>query len=278
MGLIADCSEDCSGDNLCYKTNIGLDSLDIVHNQISQILYPKPNTSKKTLKSLKKFSNTKLFYIVNGKTNNKTCVCEIFPQTNSKSTHMIIFAHGNGCDVYTFYDYLKWLANNLGVIVVCWDYPQYGLSTGNLDEFGCYDSMDDVVSHYIKFTQKILLCGQSLGTGVVVDYISKNSWTNPVILISPYKSIPKVITQINLLENLICKNKFSTYKKINKTNCPIKIFHGKLDNLIDISHSVELFNMIPNKTLKPTFIPNTTHNDILEKIDLNEFIGLIQMI
>ena len=70
MGLIGDCFEDCfedcSGDNLCYTTNIGLDSLDFVHNQISQILYPKPNTPKKIIKRLKKLPGTRLFYIVNG--------------------------------------------------------------------------------------------------------------------------------------------------------------------------------------------------------------------
>ena len=278
MGLIADSSQDYSEDNSCYTTNIGLDSWELIHNQISQILYPKPNTPKKTIKSLKNLPFTRLYYIVNGKTNYKTCVCEVYPEINSKPTHILVLAHGNGCDIYTFYNYLKFLADNLGVIVVCWDYPKYGLSTGNLDEFGCYDSITDVVYHYKKFTDKILLCGQSLGTGIVVDFISKNTWTNPVILISPYKSIPKIITQNNLLENLICKNKFATYKKISKTNCPIKIFHGQSDDLIGIEHSVQLFDLIPNKLLKPTYLENTGHNDILEKIDLNWFAKLIRMI
>jgi pimeloyl-ACP methyl ester carboxylesterase len=170
------------------------------------------------------------------------------------------------------------LADNLGVCVVCWDYPEYGLSTGELDEFSCYNSIEDVVSHYKKMTNKILLCGQSLGTGIVVDWISKHVWTNPVVLISPYKSIPKVITGINLVESLICKNKFATYQKIGKTNCPIKIFHGRQDDLIGVSHPIELYELVPNKILQPHYIDNTGHNDILGKIDLNEFVKLLNMI
>ena len=126
----------------------------------------------------------------------------------------------------------------------------------------------------------ILLVGQSLGTGIVVDYISKqqNKWSNPVILISPYKSIPKIITQYNLIEFLICKNKFCTYDKIIKTICPIKIFHGCIDNLIPISHSEELFELTPNKSIQPTWFDNTGHNDILNKIDMDEYIIILKLL
>jgi len=108
--------------------------------------------------------------------------------------------------------------------------------------------------------------------------VSKNVWSNPVILISPYKSIPRILIDINLFEYLICKNKFDSYNKIYNSTCPIKIFHGKSDHLINISHSLELFKLIPNKLFKPTLFDNTGHNDILEKISLNEYNDIIELL
>lgn len=256
----------------------GLDYFDVINDQIKMILYPKPNTTKSQLKELvKNNSNTRIFFITNKRHNIKTCVIEIFPQVK-KFNKIIIFSHGNGCDIYTFYPYLLELTKLLNVMVVCWDYPQYGLSTGELCEHTCYQGLSDVITHYLKLTTQILLVGQSLGTGIVVDYISKNSWSNPVILISPYKSIPKVVTQFDLVEFLICKNKYCSYDKITKTTCPIKIFHGKSDNLIPHSHSIELYNLTPNKLLKPILYSNTGHNDILNMISFNEYKIILDML
>ena len=164
-----------------YETNsfFGLDYFDIINDQIQKILYPKPNTTKLQLIELvKKNPNTKLFFITNKKLNIKICVCEIIPYNYVKNQKVLIFSHGNGCDIYTFYPYLLDLANLTGVKVVCWDYPQYGLSEGKLHEHTCYQGLTNVINHYLKLTSKILLVGQSLGTGIVVDYISKNNWSN----------------------------------------------------------------------------------------------------
>jgi pimeloyl-ACP methyl ester carboxylesterase len=256
----------------------GVDSFDFVNYYIKQILYPIPQTSKEQIKKLNKIDNTKIFHIIHN--NLKICVCEIYPKSKNIKK-ILIFTHGNGCDIYTFHSYLKNLSENLDdVLVVSWDYPQYGLSEGILDEHTCYKALELVISHYIKITNKILLIGQSLGTGVVVDYVSKikNYWKNPIILISPYKSIPKIITNLNFFENLICKNKFSTYKKITNTTCPIKIFHGESDEIIDISHSYELYNLIPNKYIKPTWYKNISHNDILNEIKINDYNEILNLI
>lgn len=159
---------------------------------------------------------------------------------------MLIFSHGNGCDIYTFYDYLKLLTEKLNIMVVSYDYLTYGSSEGELHENNCCQALSDVMSHYLKMTNKILLVGQSLGTGIVIDYVSKNSWSNPIILISPYKSIPKVITDVDIVEGLVSKHRYASYQKISRSKCKIKIFHGKSDELIDISHGIELYNSAPN--------------------------------
>jgi len=265
--------------NYCsFDTNTcALDNFDLVNEKIKSILYPKPNTSKYKIKELNKIKGTKIFTITNNKANIKTCVCEIKPMTKTKFEHVLIFSHGNGCDIYTFYDYLKLLVENLNIMVVSYDYPTYGLSEGEINEHTCYQALDDVITHYLKLTNKILLVGQSLGTGIVVNYVSKNSWTNPIILISPYKSIPKVITNSQLLEGLVNKHKYASYQKIPKCKCRIKIFHGKTDELIDFHQAVELCNLAPN-TFEPIWFNNTGHNDILEKINYSEYKKILQLI
>lgn len=104
------------------KSFFGLDYFDIINDQIKMILYPKPNTTESQLKELVKNNPyTRIFSITNNKSNIKICVCEIFPPSNIKKNKILIFSHGNGCDIYTFYPYLLELANRLGVLVVCWD-------------------------------------------------------------------------------------------------------------------------------------------------------------
>lgn len=261
----------------CSSSTFGLDYFDFVNDNIKSILYPKQNTPKSQIKQLNEIDGTKIFTITNVTSNIKTCVCEIKPKPNAKFEHVLIFSHGNGCDIYTFYNYLKLLAENLNVLVVSYDYPTYGLSKGELNETTCSQALSDVVSHYLKSSNKILLVGQSLGTGIVIDYASKNSWQNPIILISPYKSIPKVITESSILEMLVSKHKYASYQKISKCVCKIKIFHGISDQIIDISHGMELHNLSPN-TFPPSWLENTDHNNILEKINYGEYRKILQFI
>lgn len=270
-------------DDICSKSFFGLDSFDFVNNIIKSILYPKPNSSHNQIRKLNKIPNIKLFYITNKISSIKTCVCEVYPsyyQNQIKSNKIIIFSHGNGCDILTIIEYLKYLADKLGIIVVSYDYPQYGLSKGDLNEFSCYQSLSNVINHYYNFRyeNKILLVGQSLGTGIVIDYISKNTWSNPVILISPYKSIPKVVLDYNFIECLISKNKFDSYTKILNTKCEIKIFHGKSDNIIKYEHSLTLYNLMPNKNLQPKFFDNIGHNDILDVITIDDYMDILNLI
>lgn len=265
-------SFDCSTNSI----SIGIDSLKFVQNIIQPILYPKPQTQEKLIKDLELNPRTKLYFIGNKKHGLITCFCEI--KSNKLTDKVLIFSHGNGCDIYSMYSYLKSLADNLDVNVVCYDYPSYGLSKGELNEHTCYRSLHDVIWYYKNQTTKILLVGQSLGTGIVVDYISKNNWTQPVVLISPYKLIVKVITQINFIESLIVKNRFDTWNKISKCKCPIKIFHGKSDKVIEVSHGIDLYGKLPNKLLSAHFFSNCGHNDILNRISLENWTKLINML
>lgn len=247
-------------------SSIGLDSIACVDNSVTCLLFQPPNTKKETITNLKNLQNTKLFTL-NSDTGNDISVIEIDKNKNNK---VLIFSHGNGCDIYTCYSMLNEYAEKFGVKVVCYDYPGYGLSTGKSSEENCYDAINCVIKHYEKSIDKknIILVGQSLGTGVTVNYALDNKWLSPIILISPYKSIGRVICDSSITESSFKHNMFKSYVKVEKLDCPVRIIHGYNDNLIPISHGQYLYSKLKNP-LKPSWKFGCGHNNIyLEHDDM----------
>ena len=119
------------------------------------------------------------------------------------------------------------------------------------------------------YKKNIILVGQSLGTGIVAEYVSKNEWTTPIVLISPYKTIASVVTDSSFKEMV---DKFKTIKKLKHISCPVKIIHGQDDNIIHISHGQEIYNKLNESCkMKPLWIPSCGHNDILTKIGSSDW-------
>ena len=247
----------------------GLDSFEYINDSITSILYQPPKTNHKKIASLNERPNTSLITV------GSTSICEIIPNTIIHDNIVIIFSHGNGCDIFTMYNYCLDLANKLGIIVVCYDYPSYGLSTGVPNEESCVNSLSNVVSNYRN--KKILLIGNSLGTCVTCSFVgSRLEWKYPIILISPCKSIPRVLYDSSLVESCVSKNKYPNHFNINYTSCSIKIFHGINDDVIPFEHSVNLYNTLQNKMFKPTFFNGCGHDDILEKITKRDYEKVIE--
>ena len=262
-----------------YSYNLNLDSIECVNNTITSLIYMPPIINKtQIINYYENMPNSNLFSInsINKFNNNlSVCVCEINPIINVNKNNILIFSHSNGCDIFTFGEYLHNLSKLLNIIVVSYDYPKYGLSKGKLDETNCCLSLELVINHYKKLNNNIILVGQSLGTGIIIDYVSKNTWNNPIILISPYKSIPNVACDAEMCNSIIENGNYNSYSKIINVTCPVKIFHGTKDETINISNSIELYEKIENKKFKPTWFENIGHNDILNKINAEHYNEII---
>ena len=212
---------------------------------------------------------------------NKICLVHILPK--KPSPKYLVWCHGNSGDLTHIDDYLKFLCKELNVNVIAFDYQGYGISEGSPSEDGCYDDLGNVIN-YLK-SQKIsnnniYLCGHSMGTGVVVDYASKHNWSTPIMLISPYKTMAKVMVDSICVDATssstnFCSgkhvDKFRSEAKISKVLCPVKIVHGNNDELINISHGKTLYDSLPNKKFDPRWIDNAGHNNILNKIPFDDF-------
>ena len=58
-------------------------------------------------------------------------------------------------------------------------------------------------------------------------------------------------------------DKFRSEAKMGTVVCPVKIFHGRQDTLIAISHGERLYQLLRNRRFEPTWIDRAGHNDIL---------------
>jgi pimeloyl-ACP methyl ester carboxylesterase len=228
-------------------------------------------------------TDTKLFNSLNSgksklitiltKNKNKISLVEIYPNdVIEKPTKYLIFSHGNRGNIFLEFEYLQKLSNQLHISIIGYDYIGYGLSEKlRPTEKRCYESITAVID-YVKNipdvdNSNIYLMGRSLGTGVVIDYVSKNEWNNPILLISPYKSIYTVFFDFPFTSPFISPfDKFKSIDKLKHITCPIKIFHGTHDELINISHSITLLTNIKNKKLHPIWFYGVGHRDILSKI------------
>lgn len=192
---------------------------------------------------------------------------------NNIDDKLIIFSHGNTTINEHQQNYLIKLSNQLNIPVIGYDYQGYGNSEGFSSEQNCYEDHESVIEHFKLLYPKstIYLMGRSLGTGVVVDYISKHKWDNNVVLVSPYESILNIISEYKIIRWLFQNyNLFDSKIKIKNVTCPIKIFHGVDDNLVNISHSINLYELLQNKKYKPIWINNCGHRDALSKLQIDD--------
>lgn len=209
--------------------------------------------------------------------NEKISVVQINPSYNKFPQKYIVFSHGNSCDILTMFDYFIDLADELNIGIIGYDYIGYGLSEKIVPtEQGCYDSIETVIDSLIDNWQidpkNLYLIGHSLGTGITIDYISKHVWNTPVILISPYKSICKTVVDSFCVAPF---DKFKNQHKLQHITCPIKIFHGCDDQVINIDHGVYIYNNLQNKTFDPVWFNGTGHNDIFQRITKEHYLDVL---
>ena len=94
---------------------------------------------------------------------------------------------------------------------------------------------------------KIILYGESLGSGVAVELGKKNNFYG-IILESPFTSIENSakIYYPYLPIKLLLKDRYDSISKIKSITTPILIMHGAKDDVVPISMGRELFEKANN--------------------------------
>jgi len=176
---------------------------------------------------------------------------------------LILYFHGNagalhewGLRAHLYTD------NNYDLLMV--DYRGYGKSDGFYSEESQFYNDAQKVYDFAKSKYKeenIIVLGFSLGAGFAAYTASKN---NPKLLIleAPYYAWDESISNIAPFPKWMVNYKIPTYQFLKDVDCPIKLYYGSRDFLIDPEkNAIPLKKLYPNK-IDVTVIDFAGHNGI----------------
>lgn len=195
-------------------------------------------------------------------------------------TAVVLFAHGNAGNVTHCTDILRQLHDRHEVSVLTFDYRGYGRSEGTPDERGILEDARAarawLAQHENISQSEIVLFGQSLGGGVMVDLAARDE-ARGLVLASTFTSLPDVAAHHLPLvpARAIMQNRLDSISKIADYHGPLLQVHGDHDRVVPYEQGRRLFAAAnPPKR----FVTNTglDHNDPLpEEYDLalHEFLA-----
>lgn len=189
---------------------------------------------------------------------------------------LILFAHGNGCDIGTMYDSFHYYKSHWRVSILIMEYPGYGECIGTPSE----ESINSNMSRCYEFCTKILhyppdriiLFGQSIGTGPVCELAATLGQNQVklggVILQSPYTCLPdvvrflarKVMPAASRVAPHLIRTGWNNLDCMRQITCPLFILHGKIDEIIPIDHSDLLYKASISQYKHLLCINQASHN------------------
>ncbi len=161
-----------------------------------------------------------------------------------KKYKTLIFLHGNAGNLSNRIHKLNEL-NKLRINILLISWRGFSGNNGSPTEKNLYEDAEKAIKWLneqgVKNSQ-IILYGESLGTGVVVEIGKKNIF-NSIILESPFTSIENSakIYYPYLPIKLLLKDRYDSIGKIKMIKMPILIMHGKKDDVVPFWMGQELF-------------------------------------
>ena len=172
----------------------------------------------------------------------------------------VLFAHGNAEDVGDGAFHADRYAS-LGVSVLAFDYPGYGLSSGRPSEAGAYAAADAAYrylsDHVDVAPSAIIAHGRSLGGGVMVDLASRQT-VGGLVVESSFVSAYRVVTRVPLVP----VDQFKSLRKLSSVGSPVLVIHGDCDDLIAPWHGRRLYEAVPADRRFSLWVERAGHNDL----------------
>lgn len=196
---------------------------------------------------------------------NRIAVLKVGEQFKNQSP-IIVYSHGNA-EYLTkrMQDGFESLASQMKKMIVLYDYPGYGRSSGLPSESGVNDCIDSVIRSLGVDDQNLVLVGRSIGSGPTIKWASTHH-PRGVMLHSPFSSIVRVCLPFSIPG----LDMFPSLDDIKTVKCPVLICHGKNDTIIPSSHGARLAEAAPDGTL---VTKDAGHNDMNCDEDLREFVS-----
>lgn len=179
---------------------------------------------------------------------------------------VVVHFHGNAEQVADS----AWLAQawrERGVSFAAVEYPSYPGASGHPSEQSLVATGLEAVTHLIETKgisrERLVLSGQSLGTGVAVALAAKG-YGAKLVLISPYTSLPDVAAPLYrwLPMRSLMRDRFDSLSKAGAVRQPTLVVHGTADEVIPFALGERLAHAIPDARLMA--VEGAGHNDLWE--------------
>ena len=193
-----------------------------------------------------------------------------FKQPDNSNTNVFLLMHGNAGHVgHRVEKFRKILEAGYGFFFL--EYRGYGGNPGKPTEKGLH--LDAVSAlNFLREQkipdQKIILYGESLGTGIAVQ-LATTIKAKAIILETPYTSMAEVAQQHYwyLPAKWLVFDRFELLGIIGNIKSPLLILHGEKDKIIDISFGQKVFEVAP-QSKEAIFVPHAGHNNLFDfKVD-----------
>ncbi|KAL5080514.1 hypothetical protein RYX36_008935 [Vicia faba] len=171
----------------------------------------------------------------------------------------MLYSHGNAADLGQMFELFVELSNRLRLNVMGYDYSGYGQSTGKPSEYNTYADIEAAYKclkeQYGVKDEQLILYGQSVGSGPTLDLASRISELRGVVLHSP------ILSGLRVLYPVKRTYWFDIYKNIDKVGmvkCPVLVIHGTADEVVDVSHGKQLWELCKVK-YEPLWVSGGGH-------------------
>jgi len=189
----------------------------------------------------------------------------------------ILFFHGNAGSLENRTYKLNHFKNlNLNFLIIAW--RGFSGNKGKPNEMGLYEDAKSAIK-WLKTKgikeKNIILYGESLGTGVVIEVAQNKNYAG-VILESPFTSMVNMGKKYYPFfpVNLLLKDKFESYKKINNIFVPVLIMHGKVDKIVPYDMGKKMYELAN----EPKFFYSQEYGDHMIEYDEKLLLALKKFI
>ena len=189
-----------------------------------------------------------------------------FYANNINDNKTILFLHGNAGSLENrTYKLNHFKDLNLNFLIIAW--RGFSGNNGQPNEIGLYEDAESAIRWLKKKgidEKNIILYGESLGTAVAVE-IAQNKNYAGVILESPFTSMVNMGKKYYPFFpiNLLLKDRYESYKKINNVFVPILIMHGTVDKIVPYDMGKKMYELAND----PKFFYSQEYGDHMVEYD-----------
>ena len=169
-----------------------------------------------------------------------------FYNKNVEKFKTILFFHGNAGSLENrTYKLNHFKDLNVNFLIIAW--RGFSGNAGKPNEKALYEDAESAIK-WLKMKgvkeKNIILYGESLGTGVVVEVAQNKNYAG-IILESPFTSMVNIGKKYYPFfpVSLLLKDKFESYKKINNIFVPVLIMHGKVDKIVPYDMGKKMYEL-----------------------------------